>query len=61
MTQKREKIRPQPMSADQRQASRAFRRAMSSGLKKTYDGIAQKSVPDEFMNLLETADRKAKA
>ncbi len=61
MQQKRNPKRPTPVSAEERNASRAFRRAMSAGLKSTYDGIAQKAVPDEFMHLLERADRKAKA
>jgi hypothetical protein len=34
---------------------------MSAGLKRTYDRVSEKSVPDEFMQLLQAADRKAKA
>lgn len=61
MQDKREHNRPTQASAEERHARRAFRHAMSAGLKKTYDGITQKSVPEEFMHLLERADRKAKA
>ncbi|WP_300379201.1 NepR family anti-sigma factor [Henriciella sp.] len=43
---------------ESRQARRAFRKAMSSGLKRTYDRVTTYSVPDDFMELLETADKR---
>ena len=45
-------------ATESRQANRAFRRAMSSGLSKTYDHVATHSVPEDFMNLLRQADRR---
>ncbi|WP_156807844.1 NepR family anti-sigma factor [Henriciella marina] len=61
MTSKREQRQTTKVSAEERHARRAFRNAMSSGLKRTYDRVSQKSVPDEFMNLLKAADQKSSA
>jgi hypothetical protein len=62
MANEQDHIRTGEVSADERQSRRAFRHAMSSGLKRTYDGVASKSVPEEFLLLLQKADaNKAKA
>ena len=61
MTNKHEQRNTRQVSAEERHARRAFRNAMSTGLKRTYDRVSQKSVPDEFMNLLKVADQKSKA
>ncbi len=61
MTKQRENNSMKGMSAEERHARRAFRNAMSKGLKKTYDRVAAKRVPDDFMALLAQADQKLKA
>ena len=61
MTDRHEHKRSMQGSAEERQARRAFRNAMSAGLKRTYDRVSEKSVPDEFMQLLQAADQKAEA
>ena len=61
MTDMHEHRKARPVSVEERHARRAFRNAMSTGLKRTYDRVAQKSVPDEFIQLLRAADGKAKA
>ena len=45
-------------SRETRQSRRAFRNAMTNGLKAAYDPVASRSVPDDFMELLKKADRK---
>ncbi|RIJ29560.1 NepR family anti-sigma factor [Henriciella algicola] len=61
MTDTHEHKKARLVSAEERHARRAFRNAMSAGLKRTYDRVSEKSVPDEFLQLLQAADRKAKA
>ena len=61
MTDMQEQRKAGPVSVEERHARRAFRNAMSAGLKRTYDRVSQKSVPDELMQLLQAADRKAKS
>ena len=43
---------------ESRMHKRAFRKAMSEGLRSTYQKVSARSVPNEFMELLEKADRK---
>ena len=45
-------------SAEERIARRAFRSAMSKGLKRTYDSVTARDVPQDFLSLLELADQK---
>lgn len=47
----------QGSSVEERQARRAFRSAMSTGLKARFDGVTARSVPDEFLDLLRKADK----
>lgn len=42
-----------------RRERRAFSNAMSAGLKSVYDPVTSHSVPDEFMELLERADKRS--
>ena len=41
-----------------RQHKRAFRKAMSEGLRSTYQQVSARDVPQDFMDLLKQADRK---
>lgn len=57
MTRDRSQSTRQGSSVEERQARRAFRSAMSNGLKARFDGVTARSVPDEFMDLLRKADK----
>jgi hypothetical protein len=61
MTKQRENKIMEGLSAEERHARRAFRNAMSKGLKKSYDAVTTKRVPDDFMALLAMADQNQKA
>ena len=45
-------------TVEDRRTRRAFRSAMSAGLKKAFDPVADRSVPREFMDLLAMADAR---
>lgn len=47
-----------PASHETRQDRRAFRKAMSNGLQHVFQPGPQRSVPNEFMDLLRKADGK---
>jgi hypothetical protein len=58
MTQQCEKQTSKLTGMETRQQSRAFRKAMSNGLKDAYKPVTSRPVPDEFMELLSQADSK---
>ncbi|WP_143435568.1 NepR family anti-sigma factor [Henriciella aquimarina] len=58
MTDRQTYDRTNPAAGEARHKRRAFGRAMSAGLKTAYAPVTTQSVPDEFMDLLQKADKR---
>lgn len=58
MTQQCEKKKATLADTESRQHRYAFRKAMSNGLKEVFQPVTGRAVPEDFMALLEAADRK---
>ncbi|WP_424341145.1 hypothetical protein [Henriciella sp.] len=59
MTKRTNNRRQTPINIESRQKRRAVQSAMSAGLRTRFKPLAQGSKMDDFMALLERADRKA--
>lgn len=58
MTQQCEKKKTGLTDMETRQHRYAFRKAMSNGLQKAFQPVTGRTMPEDFMALLEEADRK---